>query len=117
MAVVLLIITTTLFTVYYLDVTNIIRHISYQVIGYIKEKKSFKKIPFLNLDIGYTDPFIDTLNNEVRVFVTTSVEAVNKNQEKVLKASLKSLSDISLCYLEESKNIESTDDRFLNNFE
>lgn len=104
---------TVLYSVFYLDISNIIENLSDQTIQFIKKKKKFKKIPFVN-EIGYSDEFIFALNKKTSVFVKTSIEAINKNQDKVLKTSLASLKDIAITYLGQSEHIHATEDKFLN---
>lgn len=104
---------TVLYSLFYLDVSNVIENLSDQTTQFIKKKKKFKKLPFVN-EIGYSDEFISTLNKKTSVFVKTSIEAINKNQDKVLKTSLDSLKDIAITYLEQSDHIHATEDKFLN---
>ncbi len=99
------------YSFFYLDVSNIITKISDQIIQFIiKEKKFKKRIIF---EIGYTDEFLIDLNKKILVLIKICKVAINRDENKILETTLKSLEDIINTYLEQSKHIYATKDVFL----
>jgi len=110
MSIVLLVIATVFLSFYYIDISNIINDISEQTVQFIKKKRSSELLSY-----GYSDEFINSLNERTSIFVKTSIEAINKDQDKVLRASLDSLNEITCNYLEQSKDTKPYEDKFLDN--
>lgn len=108
-----LILTTIIFAYYNTKVSTILGMISRDIIKFIEKKKAFKRIPIFN-EIAYTDDFTDSLNKKVSIFVKNIINAVSNNQDVIFKDSLDSLEQITHHYLEQSKHIQATDDKFLN---
>ena len=102
--VILLVGVTVLIAFYYLDISNIIINMSEETIKYIKNE---------TITGSYSDEFVDSLNKKASIFIKISIGAIKKDQDKVLRTSLDCLNKIISNYLEHSKNIMSTEDKFL----
>jgi len=110
---VVLILTTMIFAYYNTKVSTILGRTSKDIIKFIIKKKTFKKLPIFN-DIAYTEEFTESLNRKVSIFIKNSIDAINNNEDTIFKNSLESLKEISHHYLQQSKHIQATDDKFLN---
>lgn len=55
------------------------------------------------------------MNKRNSVFIKTSIDAIKKDQDRTLRISLQCLNDIAHEYLEQSKEIRTTQDNFLDN--
>lgn len=102
--VVLLVGITVRMSFYYLDISNILIDMSEETIKYIKNEE---------MTSGYSDEFVNSLKNKAYIFIKISIEAINKDQGKVLRTSLDCLNKIIFNYLEHSKSIMFTEDKFL----
>lgn len=107
-----IILTTIVFVYYNTKVSIILGMISERITNFIKKKKTFRKLPIFN-EIAYTEEFTESLNRKVSIFIKNSIGAINSNQDTIFRNSLECLEEIVHHYLEQSKHIQATEDKFL----
>lgn len=112
-SVILLVGVTVILSFYYLDISNIIAELNEQVIKFIEKSKPVGVMPLINRPIGYSEEFVGMLNEKTSPFIKTSIEAINKDQDRILRTSLDSLDAIMYNYLKSSKEFYSQNDAFL----
>ena len=86
--------------------------ISKDIIKFIKRKKAFNNIHMFG-EVAYKDEFIEELNKKVSIFIKNSIFAISNDQDVIFKYSLDNLWLITHHYLEQSKHIQSVNDKFL----
>jgi len=109
---VFLILITIIFVYYNTKVSTVLGMISEDIIKFIGKKKKFKKIPIFN-DIAYSEDFIKDLNKKVSIFIKNSKGAIKNDQDVIFRNSLENIRKICHEYLEQSKHIQATEDKFL----
>ncbi|HDY69280.1 MAG TPA: hypothetical protein ENH85_16025 [Candidatus Scalindua sp.] len=107
-----IILTTIVFVYYNTKVSIILGMISERITNFIKKEKTFRKLPIFN-EIAYTEEFTESLNRKVSIFIKNSIGAINSNQDTIFRSSLECLEEIVHHYLEQSKHIQATEDKFL----
>ena len=111
-SVILLIITTILFVLFNLQVSNIIGMLSDNITNFIKKKRQFKTLPFVG-EVSYSDEFISLLNRKINVLIKNSLNAIKKDQDIIFREAIKGIENASLEYLKNSKHLSSVEDKFL----
>ena len=110
-----LIIIGSIFIYFNTRVSTVLGIASDDIIKFIRKNKKFNDIPLVdsNLVVSYSDDFVENLNRKISFFVENSQRAIKNNQEIIFRNSLESLSKICREYLEQSRHIQATEDKFL----
>lgn len=109
---------TLLITGHFLDSSNLIQFAGLEIQRKIKRRKRFLNFsPFVRKPLACHPDFIRDLNKEIDPLVSTCIKAIEKKDVDIVESSLKTLCEITKCYLIETQDIlcGQVNDEFLSN--